>query len=61
MTAWVNFHQTGKPFWISMKQEMLDWQWHQMDPMHIICSLHQTDNHANIWSLNVYSPYTHHS
>jgi len=31
-----------KPFWILMKQEMMGWQWHQLDHMQIICTLHQT-------------------
>jgi len=33
--------------WILMKQEMMGWQWHQLDHMQIICTLLQTDNHAN--------------
>jgi len=31
-TAWVKV----KPFWVVMKQEMLGWQWHQLDYMQII-------------------------
>jgi len=34
-----------KPFWILMKQDMMGWQWHQLDHM-------QTDNHASTSSLN---------
>jgi len=34
-----------------MKQEMMGWQWHQLDHMHIYTSL-QTDNHASTSSLN---------
>jgi len=30
-----------------MKQEMMEWQWHQLDHMQIICTSLQTDNHAN--------------
>jgi len=26
-----------------MKQEMMGWQWHQLDEMQIICTLLQTD------------------
>jgi len=29
-----------------MKQEMMGWQWDQLDHMQIICILLQTDNHA---------------
>jgi len=35
-----------KPFWILMKQEMMKWQWHQLDHTQIICTLLQTGNHA---------------
>jgi len=27
-----------------MKQEMMEWQWHQVDHMQIICTLLLTDN-----------------
>jgi len=30
-----------------MKQEMMGWQWHPPDHMHIICTSLQTDNHAS--------------
>jgi len=36
-TTWVSWHQKGKPFWILLKQEMMGWQWHQLDHMQIIC------------------------
>jgi len=29
-----------------MKQEMMGWQWHQLDLMQIICTSLQTDNHT---------------
>jgi len=29
-------------------QEMMGWQWHQLDYMQIICTSLQTDNHASI-------------
>jgi len=45
-----------KPLWISIKQEMMGWQWHQLDHMQIICTLLQTDNHASTSSLNFYRP-----
>jgi len=35
-----------------MKQEMIGWQWHQMDHMQMICTSLQTDNHAITSSLN---------
>jgi len=48
----------GKPaperqnqFWILMKQEMMGWQWHQLDHMQIICTLLQTDNHTSTFSV----------
>jgi len=31
-----------KPMWILMKQEMMGWQWHQLDNMQIIWSSLQT-------------------
>jgi len=39
-----------KPMWILMKQEMMEWQWHQLQ---IICTSLQTDNHASTSSLNI--------
>ena len=33
--AWVNRHQKGKPSWILLQQEMMGWQWHQLDHMQI--------------------------
>jgi len=41
-----------KPILILKKQEMMGWQWHQLDHMQIICTSLQTDNHANTSSLN---------
>jgi len=26
----------GKPFWILMKQEIMEWQWHQANHMQIM-------------------------
>jgi len=51
-TTNLNPHQKGKPFCISMKQEMMGWQWHQLDHMQIIFTLFWTDNHASTSSLN---------
>jgi len=39
-----------------MKQEMMGWQWHQLDHMQIIFISLQTDNHASTSSVNVYKP-----
>jgi len=39
-------------FWILLKQEIIRWQWHQLDHMQIICTSLQTDNHASTPSLN---------
>jgi len=36
-TTWLCWHQKGKPFWILLEQEMMWWQWHQLDHMQIIC------------------------
>jgi len=32
-TTLVRQHQKGKPFWILLEQEMMGWQWHQLDHM----------------------------
>ena len=37
-TTWVSWHQKGKPFWILLKEEIMGWQWHQLDHMQIICT-----------------------
>jgi len=42
-TNWVSRHQKGKPFWILLEQEMIGWQWHQLDHMQIVCTSLQTD------------------
>jgi len=43
-TIWVSRNQKDKPFWILMKQEMMELHWHQLDHMQVICTLLQTDN-----------------
>jgi len=47
-TTCVNQQQKGKPFWILVKQEMMGWQWYQLDIWHIqiIFTSLQRDNHA---------------
>jgi len=35
-TTCVSQHQKGKPFWILLEQEMMGWQWHQLDHTQII-------------------------
>jgi len=52
-TTWVSRHQKGKPFWIVLEQEMMWWQWHQLDHMQIICTSLQTDNHASTSPRNI--------
>jgi len=52
-TTWLSWHQKAKPFWILLKQEMMGWQWHQLDHMQIICTSLQTHNHASTSSLNM--------
>jgi len=39
-----------------MKQEMMGWQWHQLDHIQIICTLLQTDYHASTLSLSFFRP-----
>jgi len=38
-----------------MKQEMMGWQWHQLDHMQIICTSLQTDNHTSTSSLRLFT------
>jgi len=38
------------------KQEMMRWQWHQLDHMQIIYTSLQTDNHASTSPLSFYRP-----
>jgi len=51
-----NRHQNGKPFWILLEQEMIGWQWHQLDHMQITCTSLQTDKHAITSPLSFYRP-----
>jgi len=37
-----------------MKQEMMEWQWHQLDHMQDTCTMPQTDNNASTSSVNFY-------
>jgi len=46
-TTWVSWHEKVKPFRILMKQEILWWQWHQLDHMQFICTSLQTYSHAS--------------
>jgi len=43
----------NQPMWISIKQELMEWQWHQLDHMQIICTSLHTDNHASTSPLNI--------
>jgi len=38
-----------------MKQEMMAWQWHQLDNMQIICTTLQTDIYASTSSLSLFT------
>jgi len=40
-----------KPIRILMKQPIMEWQWHQMDHVQIICARIQADNLASMSSL----------
>ena len=51
-TTWVIRHQKGQSNLDFKKQEMMGWQWHQLDYMQIICTLPRTDNHASTSSVN---------
>jgi len=52
MTTWVSQHQKSKPIWILREQEMMGWQWHQLDHMQIISISLQTDNHTSTLPLS---------
>jgi len=54
-TTWASRHQKGKPFWILLEQEMIGWQWHQLDHMQFVCTSLQTDNHASTSPLKVFT------
>jgi len=41
-TTWVSWHQKGKQFWILLEQEMMGWQWHQLDHMQIMPVSHHS-------------------
>jgi len=55
-TTWVSQHQKGKPFWILLEQEMMEWRWQQLDNMQIVCTSLQTDNHASTSPFSFYRP-----
>jgi len=44
------------PGQLGKKQEMMGWQWHQLDDMQIICTSLKTDNHASTSPLSFYRP-----
>ena len=44
---WVNRYQKVKPIWILMKHDTMEWQWHQIDHMQMICTSLETDNRVN--------------
>jgi len=45
-----------KPAPERLKQEMMGWQWHQLDHIQIICTLLQTDNDVSMPSFHFYRP-----
>ena len=45
-----------KTFSILVKQEMMGWQWHQLDHMQIICTSLQTYNHDITSSISFHRP-----
>jgi len=53
MTTWVSRHQKGKTLWILLEQEMMGWQWHQLDHMQIALDIH---NHASTSPLSFNTP-----
>jgi len=56
-TTWVSQYHKGKTrlgLNVARDDGVLGWQWHQLDHMQTICTLLQTDNHANTLSLNFY-------
>ena len=55
-TTRVSRHQKGKRFWILLEQEMMGWQWHQLDCMQIICTSLRADNHVSTTPLSFYRP-----
>ena len=52
-TTWLSRHQKA-PTDLNFN-EMMGWWCHQLDHMQIICTSLQTDNHASIISLNVFT------
>ena len=58
-TTSVSWYQKGKTSLdLSEARDdgVLGWQWHQVDHMQTICTLHHMDNHTNTSSLNFYRP-----
>ena len=45
-----------EPIWILMKQEMMGWQWHQLNHMQIICTSLQRDACQHLITRFFYSP-----
>jgi len=48
-TTWVSWYEDFKPLWVLVKQDIMQWQWHQLDNMQIICTSLQADNSPG-WS-----------
>jgi len=54
-TTWVSRIKNARPIWILMKQDIMGWQWHQLDQVQIICTSLQTDNNASTLSFNFHN------
>jgi len=53
-TTWVTWHQRLNQSGLYLvKQEMMAWQWHQLNYRQIICTSLQTENHVSTLSLNI--------
>jgi len=50
-----NQQQKGKSLWILLEQEMMGWQWHQLDHMQIICTSLQTGNQDSTSPLSFFT------
>jgi len=58
-TTWVSQYQKSKTSLdlnVARDDEVLGWQWHQLDHMQTICTSLQIDNHTNTSSRNFYRP-----
>jgi len=59
LTAFFPGQPKPAPERILTKQEMMSWQWHQLDHVQIICTSLQTDNHTSTSPVSFYKPDAH--